>query len=79
MNATPALRAAIRATSAFRDISEADLAFLIESAEIRFFEPDAVLMPIPFCTSTTSSWQLALQRNLPNCRSWWGARANEIC
>ena len=44
MNATPALRAAIRATSAFRDISEADLAFLVESAEIRFFEPDAVLM-----------------------------------
>ena len=44
MNATPALRAAIRATSAFRDISEADLAFLVDSAELRFFEPEAALM-----------------------------------
>jgi phosphoserine phosphatase RsbU/P len=44
MNATPAVRAAIRATSAFRDISEADLAFLVESSELRFFEPAAALM-----------------------------------
>lgn len=44
MRATPALRAAIRATSAFRDISEEDLALLVESAELRFFEPNAALM-----------------------------------
>lgn len=44
MNATPALGAAIRATSAFRDLSEADLSFLIESSELRIFEPEAVLM-----------------------------------
>ncbi len=44
MNATPALSAAIRATSAFRDLSEADIAFLIEASEIRTFDPDAILM-----------------------------------
>jgi phosphoserine phosphatase RsbU/P len=44
MNATPAVRAAIRSTSAFRDISEADLEFLVGSSELRFFEPEAVLM-----------------------------------
>ena len=40
----PELRAAIRATSAFRDLSEADLAFLIEAAELRTFDPGAILM-----------------------------------
>ncbi len=44
MNATPAVRAAIRATSAFRDLSEANVAFLIEASEIRTFEPEAILM-----------------------------------
>ncbi len=44
MNATPALSAAIRATGAFRDLSEANLAFLIESSELRTFEPGALLM-----------------------------------
>ena len=44
MNATPTLRAAIRATSAFLDLSEADVAFLIEASEIRTFEPGAILM-----------------------------------
>jgi len=44
MNATPTLRAAIRATSAFLDLSEADVAFLIEACEIRTFEPGAILM-----------------------------------
>ncbi len=44
MNPTPALRAAIRATSVFRDVSEADLAFLIDSSDLRFFEAGALLM-----------------------------------
>ena len=44
MNATPAVRAAIRALSAFRDLSEANVAFLIEASEIRTFEPEATLM-----------------------------------
>ena len=44
MNATPAVRAAIRATSAFRDVSEVDLEFLVESSELRCFEAEAVLM-----------------------------------
>jgi phosphoserine phosphatase RsbU/P len=44
MNATPALRAAIQATSASRDLTEADVAFLIEASEVRTFEPEAILM-----------------------------------
>jgi len=44
MNATPALRAAIRATSALRDLTEADVAFLIEASEFGTFEPEAILM-----------------------------------
>jgi phosphoserine phosphatase RsbU/P len=44
MNATPAVSAAIRATNAFRDLSDADVAFLIEASEVRTFERDAVLM-----------------------------------
>jgi sigma-B regulation protein RsbU (phosphoserine phosphatase) len=38
------LRAAIRATSAFRDISEANVTYLIESGEVRGFEPGAILV-----------------------------------
>jgi phosphoserine phosphatase RsbU/P len=38
------LRAAIRATSAFREPSDANLAILIEAAERETFAPDAVLM-----------------------------------
>jgi phosphoserine phosphatase RsbU/P len=38
------LRAAIRATSAFRELSDANLAILIEAAERETFAPDAVLM-----------------------------------
>ena len=37
-----ALRAAMRATSAFRDISEDNVAYLIESGEQRAFDPDRV-------------------------------------
>jgi len=44
MNANPAVRAALRALSAFRDLSEANVAFLIEASEIRTFEPEAILM-----------------------------------
>ena len=44
MKDSPELRAAIRATSAFRDLSDDNLTFLIESAELETFEPDAVLM-----------------------------------
>jgi phosphoserine phosphatase RsbU/P len=44
MKDSPELRVAIRATSAFRDLSDDHLAFLIESAELETFEPDAVLM-----------------------------------
>jgi sigma-B regulation protein RsbU (phosphoserine phosphatase) len=38
------LRAAVRTTSAFRDLSDADVAFLIEAAEFETFESDAILM-----------------------------------
>jgi hypothetical protein len=38
------LRAAIRATSAFRDLSEAKVSFLIEAGELQAFEPAAILM-----------------------------------
>jgi phosphoserine phosphatase RsbU/P len=38
------LRAAIRAASAFRDLSDDNLALLIEAAELETFDPDAVLM-----------------------------------
>ncbi len=38
------LRAAIRAMSAFRELSDANLAILIEAAELETFDPDAVLM-----------------------------------
>ena len=44
MNATSALRAAIHATRAFRDLSEDDIAFLIEASEIQAFVPGAILM-----------------------------------
>jgi phosphoserine phosphatase RsbU/P len=44
MNATPAQRAAIHATRAFRDLSEDDIAFLVEASEIQAFEPGAILM-----------------------------------
>jgi phosphoserine phosphatase RsbU/P len=44
MNDSPELRAAIRATSAFRDLSDANLGHLIEAAELETFDPDAVLM-----------------------------------
>ncbi len=39
-----ALRAAIRAASAFRDLSEADVSFLIEAGNLESFEPEAILM-----------------------------------
>jgi sigma-B regulation protein RsbU (phosphoserine phosphatase) len=38
------LRAAIRAASAFRELSDDNLALLIEAAELETFDPDAVLM-----------------------------------
>jgi len=44
MNDSSGLRAAIRATSAFRDLSEDDISFLIEAGDLRTFEPDAILM-----------------------------------
>src|SRR5271166_5255877 len=44
MNDSSGLRAAIQATSAFHDLSDANIAFLIESGELRTFEPGAVLM-----------------------------------
>ena len=44
MKDSPELRAAIRATSAFRDLSDANLALLIEAAELETFDPDAILM-----------------------------------
>jgi len=44
MNDSPELRAAIRATSAFHDLSDANLGRLIEAAELETFDPDAVLM-----------------------------------
>jgi len=44
MNDSPELRAAIRAASAFRELSDNNLAILIEAAELETFDPDAVLM-----------------------------------
>jgi sigma-B regulation protein RsbU (phosphoserine phosphatase) len=44
MKDSPELRAAIRAASAFRELSEDNLALLIEAAELETFDPDAVLM-----------------------------------
>jgi len=44
MKDSPELRAAIRAASAFRDLSDANLAHLIEAAELRSFEAGAILM-----------------------------------
>ena len=41
---SPAVRAAVRATSAFRDLSEADVSFLIEAGALETFEPEAILM-----------------------------------
>jgi CRP-like cAMP-binding protein len=38
------MRAAIRAASAFRELSDNNLAILIEAAELETFDPDAVLM-----------------------------------
>ena len=40
----PELRAAIRATNAFHDLSDANLGYLIEAAELETFDPDAALM-----------------------------------
>ncbi len=40
----PELRAAIRAASAFRELSDDNLAILIEAAELETFDPDAILM-----------------------------------
>jgi phosphoserine phosphatase RsbU/P len=44
MKDSPDLRAAIRSASAFRELSDANLAILIEAAELETFDPDAVLM-----------------------------------
>ena len=44
MNDSPELRAAIRATSAFHGLSDANLGYLIKAAELETFDPDAVLM-----------------------------------
>jgi phosphoserine phosphatase RsbU/P len=44
MKDSPELRAAIRATSAFRDLSDGNLALLIEAAELETFDPGAVVM-----------------------------------
>ena len=44
MKDSPELRAAIRATSGFRDLSDDNLALLIEGAELQSFDPDAILM-----------------------------------
>jgi sigma-B regulation protein RsbU (phosphoserine phosphatase) len=44
MKDSPELRAAIRAASAFRELSDANLTILIEAAELETFDPDAVLM-----------------------------------
>ena len=43
MKDSPELRAAIRAASAFRELSDDNLALLIEAAELETFDPDAVL------------------------------------
>jgi CRP-like cAMP-binding protein len=44
MKDSPELRAAIQATSAFHDLSDANLGFLIEAAELEMFEAGAALM-----------------------------------
>jgi sigma-B regulation protein RsbU (phosphoserine phosphatase) len=44
MNDSSELRAAVRATSAFRDLSEAKVSFLIEAGELQTFDPAAILM-----------------------------------
>jgi phosphoserine phosphatase RsbU/P len=44
MKDSPELRAAIRAMSAFRELSDNNLAILIEAAELETFDPDAILM-----------------------------------
>jgi len=44
MIVSPALHAAVRAISAFRDLSRAEVSFLIEASEPRTFEPDEVLL-----------------------------------
>ena len=44
MKDSPELRAAIRAASAFRELSDNNLAILIEAAELETFDPDALLM-----------------------------------
>ena len=38
------MRAAIRGASAFRELSDNNLAILIEAAELETFDPDAILM-----------------------------------
>jgi serine phosphatase RsbU (regulator of sigma subunit) len=44
MKDSPELRAAIRAASAFRELSDNNLAILIDAAELQKFDPDAILM-----------------------------------
>ena len=44
MKDSPELRAAIRAASAFRELSDDNLAILIDAAELQKFDPDAILM-----------------------------------
>ena len=44
MKDSPELRAAIRAMSAFRELSDNNLAILIEAAELQTFDPDAIMM-----------------------------------
>jgi serine phosphatase RsbU (regulator of sigma subunit) len=44
MKDSPKMRAAIRATGAFRDLSDANIALLIEASELETFKPGAVLM-----------------------------------
>jgi CRP-like cAMP-binding protein len=44
MSDTSALRAAIRATSTFRDLTEANVDYLIETGERRTFDPGAILV-----------------------------------
>jgi CRP-like cAMP-binding protein len=44
MKDSPELRAAIRATSGFRELSDNNLAILIDAAELQKFDPDAILM-----------------------------------
>jgi phosphoserine phosphatase RsbU/P len=44
MNDSSELRAAIRATSAFRELSEAKVSFLIQAGELQRFDPKAILM-----------------------------------